>query len=169
VTEANGPSWRHAISLLTRLLNGDTVRFEELDLARAALMDLVSSELPPVIGDDDVNSPYLNMALDIMRAVSLMEDDDSAHPWNRAALAASAKRYTAAAHYYLESSRRSYEDMPGGTQIDSEEVDWANTAVYHASRYFAMGGQLFSACVLMRKVRDQRPIQPGKLSCVPTS
>jgi hypothetical protein len=130
---------RVADDLVARVLGGGAVALDDLFTASDTLND----------GDEPPST-----RVDLLRAMWLVDTEDAALPWNSASVMGDAGHHIEAAWAELEAARRFEHDVATGRRMTDDEEDWADTAIYHACRYFLMGGAILSATVLVGRIRD---------------
>lgn len=114
----------------------------------------------------DPADQHLRIVLDSLEALAVIEPDDSSHLWNRAGLLERAGRHLEAAGDFLGAARRFSAEAETESGMTGDESEWAQAALFHAARSFAIGGQPASAAVLLSRLTPQereelQPLLPG--------
>jgi hypothetical protein len=106
-----------------------------------------SLERPMAIAADD---PRLRVLFDALAAMAVLAPDDPAIPWERGGLLSAFGRHLEAAEDYLTAARlfRGEADA-GGAGLTGDEADWAMSALFHAAKNLARGGQPIAAAALL--------------------
>lgn len=142
------------LRLVARLLQGggDVSAFDVLNEAIAELLP----DGDPVTTDDPslrVMTPELELALDIERAMQVVEPEEPAHPWNLGGRLNLAGRALEAGYAFYEAALRWERDLP--TSKDPEEDrEWCEAALLNSARSFAASGQVVTAAALAARVSD---------------
>jgi hypothetical protein len=135
--------------ILVRAVSGETVSYEELVEAQAALLETAGDFGHNTMSTSD---PNVRAALDIQLAMSLIEETDPAIPWNRAVLLESLGKYAEAADASLAAHAKFVDRVRKGTSITDDEEEWADTAIYHACRNLILAGQPIAATILSQRL-----------------
>jgi hypothetical protein len=121
--------------------------FELQNRVRLSLAD--ESERAAGPSPDD---PRVRFVLDVLAALSVSEPDDPSHPWTRANLLADVGRHLEAAEDFMVAMERFHTDHGQATGLTGDEDDWAQSALYHAVKNLALGGQVLAAAALLPRL-----------------
>lgn len=122
---------------------------------RDELFELQWSLQREVFGGIDPIDPTdarLRIVLDALAALSVAEQDDPSHPWARADLLDRAGRHLEAADDFLVAAVRFEREAATRSGQTGDEEEWAQSALGHAARNLALGGQPVSAAALLHRL-----------------
>jgi hypothetical protein len=112
--------------------------------------------------------PRVAFVLDVLAALAVSEPDDPAHPWTRANVLAEVGRYLEAAEDFIVAMERFQAEHARGTGMAGDEDEWARSALYHAVKNLALGGQVLAAATLLPRLEpDDRDELSALIDDVP--
>lgn len=154
--------WRRFVDTLVHSpgaaeLLPESVRDELFELQWTIQLDAFGG-----VGPIDPSDPRLRVVLDALAALSVAEQDDPSHPWARAGLLDRAGRHLEAADDFLAAAARFEREAATGRGETGDEADWAQSALGHAAKNLALGGQPVSAATLLHRLSpdDKLEVEP---------
>ena len=152
-------TWRRLIADLAAGDGGGDERLrEKLFVLQQQLQEDLFGQIPAYLerrDDIDSGDPRLAIVLDVLEALSLTEPSDPSYSWMRGGVLFKVGRDLEAAEDYLVAARRFTEAARERDHVTGDEEAWAETALYHAARCFALGGHLLAAASLLPRLSPE--------------
>jgi hypothetical protein len=127
-----------------------TSLFQLQNRVRLSLFNETDHTTQPVGRED----PRVVFVLDVLAALALSEPDDPAHPWTRANVLANVGRNLEAAEEFMIAMERFEAEHARGAGMTGDEDEWARSALYHAVKNLALGGQVLAAAALLPRLEE---------------
>lgn len=136
-----------------RVRAGDDVDIEVLVEAAATLEDEVT-ELGTALGQTELDASDKRVValLDLLRAISLKDETDSASAWKLATALGACQREAEAAMAFLAAEIRFRDELAAGDGVTGDEGDWAAAALFHACSCLVRAEQPVVASLLARRL-----------------
>jgi hypothetical protein len=128
-----------------------TSLFQLQNRVRLSLFDETEHPSRRIDGED----PRVAFVLDVLAALTVSEPDDPAHPWTRANVLAGVGRHLEAAEEFIVAMERFEAEHARGTGMTGDEDEWAQSALYHAVKNLALGGQVLAAAALLPRLESE--------------
>ncbi len=156
--------WRELMAQLERAQGRTDDIFDAVDELRTQLQEQLFPAGWPLERPQEVDGadPRLQLLLDAMAALSVLEPDDAAYPWERGWLLSVFGRHLEAADDYLMAARLLERDAATGTGTTGDEEEWAKSALFHAAKNLALGGHPTAAAALLPQLTadDRAEVEP---------
>jgi hypothetical protein len=122
--------------------------FQLQNRVRLSLFDETARKSQRIERED----PRVVFVLDVLAALAVSEPDDPAHPWTRANVLVEVGRYLEAAEEFIVAMERFQAEHARGSGLTGDEDEWARSALYHAVKNLALGGQVLAAAAFLPRL-----------------